>query len=440
MLALQDCVLLVRVWLGHGCTAPARARARTPRNAADLFARSSNAEHQGVDWAQHKLVCVPLDGERKKKKRVVVASDFPALPSDSSSLVKRHLDVALWEALKSVVTPHGGTLREAMQAAVMVPAAPVGLYLPDAESYELFAPLVDRLLKDLHGCTEYGGNNSASGDLAAVNLVGFAEAVACRVDVFRNLIGEPFVVRQNAEARAAVERKICAALAALTGDLAGCYYAFDSLPDDKRSALLARELIGPERDATLEAAGLRHAWPLSRGVFLAASNAFVVVVNEEDHVRISSQRPDGDVAAAFDLAQRLLAALAGTLDFAASPRLGALTSSPVHVGAGALATVHLSLGSHVWGQRAALRALADQFGVRIRRISFAKADAKPALLAVCNRTSLCFSTLDCASIVCCAARAIIQSCAAADQSPEPDAESAAAAGSAAALSPSESTE
>ena len=106
--------------------------------------------------------------------------------------------------------------------------------------------------------------------------------VSTRVRVGRNVAGFPLGPGVSKEQRKELETKISEALKSFDGELAGKYYALDSLTEEERNQLIADHFLFKEGDRFLEACGLNRDWPDGRGIFHNNDKSFLVWVNEED--------------------------------------------------------------------------------------------------------------------------------------------------------------
>ena len=83
-----------------------------------------------------------------------VISAFEKLQSDAQcqSLLKRCLTNEILDQLKEKRTEsHGSCLRDVIQSGVENLDSGVGVYAPDAEAYDVFAPLFDPIIEMYHG-------------------------------------------------------------------------------------------------------------------------------------------------------------------------------------------------------------------------------------------------------------------------------------------------
>lgn len=158
--------------------------------------------------------------------------------------------------------------------------------------------------------------------------------MSTRVRLARNLADRSFPSRLSEEARRAVADHLRINLEAaelVAGERT--YYDLAKAEAVERQCLVERHLISKEHGETGEA----------RGVLLSHDETLSVMVNEEDHLRIQVLRSGFQVDSAWTQIDRFDEALAATMDFAFSTRLGYLTACPTNVGTGLRVSVMLHL-------------------------------------------------------------------------------------------------
>lgn len=111
------------------------------------------------------------------------------------------------------------------------------------------------------------------------------------------------------------------------------YFKLADLDDTDRRFLVERHLISP----------LLAQRPASRGVVVGERETLVMMVNEEDHLRLASLLPGLRLREAHGCADRLDDGLSATLDFAFRDDLGYITACPTNLGTAMRASclVHL---------------------------------------------------------------------------------------------------
>lgn len=166
--------------------------------------------------------------------------------------------------------------------------------------------------------------------------------LSTRIRFARNVAGRPFPQRAEPTLRAEILRDILEStqnLEPLDGDL--------RLPLEPLGAL-ERRLLGERQ---LLSQDLVES-PRYRAVVIGADESLSFMVNEEDHLRIQALQSGYDLKAAFQLAEKLEAALAQRVDFAFSPTFGFLTACPTNAGTGMRASVLMHLPGLVYGKKA----------------------------------------------------------------------------------------
>ena len=155
--------------------------------------------------------------------------------------------------------------------------------------------------------------------------------LSTRVRLARNLRA-PFPSHQSpAGLKRVLELSFAAARAAGLKDAA--FFKFSDLDETDRAFLVERHLAS---------ASLAQR-PAQRGVIVGERESLVVMVNEEDHLRLAALLPGQQLRQAHAAADRLDDGLSASLDFAFRDDLGYLTACPTNMGTGMRASclVHL---------------------------------------------------------------------------------------------------
>ncbi len=282
------------------------------------------------------------------------------------SLLAKHLTPEVWQELKDKQTRYGVRLVDVMASGLAYPESSIGVYAGDAESYTLFAPLLDPIIADYHG---FGPGEEHVSDLDPAHLnvsnpdVSGRYVISTRIRVARNLCCFPLGPALDKRERRIVEATVVRALEELPGELAGRYYPLYEMDDATKQRLIADHFLFKEGDRFLEAAGLNRDWPDARGIFHNPDKTFLVWVNEEDQLRIISMQPGADLQQVFARLARALGELEKRLRFEFSPRLGYITSCPSNLGTAMRASVHVRLAS-LPPER--IRAIAAEYDLQAR--------------------------------------------------------------------------
>ena len=157
--------------------------------------------------------------------------------------------------------------------------------------------------------------------------------ISSRVRLARNLAGQPFLSKASASQRTRIERTLFEAISASDFGKETFYVDIDKSDPLDRQFLVERHLISRQH---AEGEG-------SRGVAIATSETFALMINEEDHLRIQVLRHGLNLDDAWEQTTRVDAALEALVNFAFHKRYGYLTACPTNVGTAVRVSVMLHL-------------------------------------------------------------------------------------------------
>lgn len=311
------------------------------------------------------------------------------------SLLAKFLTPEVQVQLASVSTRAGFTLDNVIRSGVENPDSSVGVYAPDAEAYEAFAPLFSPIIEAYHG---HKKTDTHRRDLNVSNLKvenldpSGTRIVSTRVRVGRNLEGYPLAPGISREERNEVERRVVDALSTLTGDLAGEYYPIAGMKEEVRAKLVADHFLFKQGDRFLESAGANRNWPEGRGIFHSADKQFLVWVNEEDQMRIISMEMGADLKSVFDRLSRAVTALEKKLKFAYSERLGYLSSCPTNLGTVMRGSFMMKLPK--LSQQANFKSICAEMGLSVRGVDGEHSESKGGMYDISNKRRLGISEVE----------------------------------------------
>jgi creatine kinase/arginine kinase len=266
-------------------------------------------------------------------------------------------------------TTSGFTLDDVIRSGVVHPDSGVGCYAPDAESYKMFAPFFNQIVKLYHGYDPTTQKHTK--DLDASKLFGLKplndeRVISTRIRCGRNLAGVPFAPGISREQRDQVEVKVRTALSFFKNDLAGRYFPLTGMPADVQKQMIEDHFLFKEGDKYLEAAGCNRDWPHGRGIYYNGAKTALVWVNEEDELRIISMQKGSGFLETFSRFALMVNTLEQHLEFAFDPSLGYLSSCPTNLGTAMRASVHVKLPKLLASGR--LNDLGKKYGLSIRGI------------------------------------------------------------------------
>ncbi len=205
--------------------------------------------------------------------------------------------------------------------------------------------------------------------------------VSSSVRLARNLAEYDFMDRiSNDDAMRLVEQ-----VRSLTPELAGreCteYYScnVNRLPENEKDSLVEMSSI------TRELAGKKQA----SGLIISEDESISIMINEDDHIRISAISPGNNMRSAFADANRIDDFFDSRLRYAFSDRYGYLTTSTADVGTGMKATYVLSLPAlTISGKLNAIRDEAAKCGAVFRDVISEDGKNLGYLYSVSNQKTL----------------------------------------------------
>lgn len=309
------------------------------------------------------------------------------------SLMKKHLTDEVYAELKNLKTKSGYTLAMAINSGVQNEDSGIGIYAGDEESYELFSPIFDPIIKEYHGFSKSGKHKTS---LHAEELrdadIGDEYIVSTRVRVGRNLSGFPLGTNISKEQRDEVQNRIVEALKALT--CKGKYYSLETMSEEDRELLVKEHFLFKEGDRFLEAAGLNRDWPSGRGIYHNEEKTFLVWVNEEDQLRIISMDRGGNIKEVFARLAYFLKELESKLDFAYNQHLGFITSCPTNLGTAMRASVHIKL-PNLSADMKKFEQITDRYHLQIRGIHGEHSKSEEGIFDISNKRRLGVSEVEC---------------------------------------------
>lgn len=289
--------------------------------------------------------------------------------TDCKSLVKKYLIKEVFDKLKDKKTSLGATLLDVIQSGVENLDSGVGIYAPDADSYNVFADLFNPIIDDYHGGFKATDKHPATdfGDMnTIVNVDPTGEfVVSTRVRCGRSLKGYSFNPCLTEANYKEMEDKVSSTLGGMEGELKGTYYPLTGMDKATQQKLIDDHFLFKEGDRFLQAANACRYWPTGRGIFHNDAKTFLVWVNEEDHLRIISMQKGGDLKAVYQRLVNAVNIIESKLPFSRDDRLGFLTFCPTNLGTTIRASVHIALPKLAKDKKV-LEDIASKFNLQVR--------------------------------------------------------------------------
>jgi len=243
------------------------------------------------------------------------------------SILKKHLNFELLNKLKDGKTGYNTTLIDVIQSGMKNLDSILGIYAPDAESYEVFDSLMVPVISVYHLA---GGVHPAQ-DWGKVSDIGkFNDQVlSIKLQASRSLTGFPFNSKMSEKDLYDVEKII---RKVVTKEFEGKYYSLQHMDQKTMKELTDKNLLFAECDRFLKGGGGCSHWPHGRAVFVSSDEKVYMWINEEEHIKIFSVVNNGDLNAVYSRLVNVMTTLEKKLKFVYNEYLGFLTFCPTNLG------------------------------------------------------------------------------------------------------------
>ncbi|HUR59367.1 MAG TPA: protein arginine kinase [Opitutaceae bacterium] len=200
-----------------------------------------------------------------------------------------------------------------------------------------------------------------------------------RVRLARNVAGHSFPGWAKAAQREEVLAACRHALTSTTQLKKSFNLTIGELSDLEKQILVERHLISRELSGAKTGAG----------VVISKDQAFSIMLNEEDHLRIQVLRSGFQLKKAWNAINDLDSAIEENLDYAFSPTLGYLTACPTNLGTGMRGSAMMHLPALVISNQMekVVRAV-NQLGMVVRGLFGEGSDASGSIFQISNQTTL----------------------------------------------------
>lgn len=206
-----------------------------------------------------------------------------------------------------------------------------------------------------------------------------AVVLMTRIRLARNLARQPFPGWAKDPQRREVLGVCLQAVAALPQMKRGLAVTVADLSDAEKQILVERHLIS--RELGQHAAGA--------GVVISRDQSCVVMINEEDHLRIQVLRAGFQFKKVWNTINSLDTELEEHLDYAFHARLGYLTACPTNLGTAIRASTMMHLPALVIsGQMEKVVRAVNQLGMAVRGLFGEGSDASGSIFQISNQTTL----------------------------------------------------
>ncbi len=204
-------------------------------------------------------------------------------------------------------------------------------------------------------------------------------AISSRIRLARNLEGYPFPGRAKPAQRAELRARVLEVLEAEPHFAGGLRVCMEEVGEQAARMLFERSLISKE-----------HAEDAAEGgVAVSPDSQDVILINEEDHLRMQVIRPGLSLEAAWDEMKEVDDAIEAVLPCAYSGKYGYLTCCPTNTGTGMRAGVMLHLpGLALLDEMGPVMRSMAKMGLAVRGVGGEGSEADGYLYQVSNQMTL----------------------------------------------------
>ena len=248
----------------------------------------------------------------------------------------------------------GFSFKEACFAGCACPEEQVrpGIYAGSADSYKVFKPLFNEVIRHTQSINLETGNHEDSGGSTIMNTTNTIEVPeftdaekdmikGSSIRATRNLVGFPFPPAMFELNRMKVEKKLMKYFESLETAFDGEFASAAGYKDISSAAGLFPEWA--DLSEYQKAGGLGKDWPNNRGLLTQASSELGIMVNGEDHVTVSYSKKGQCLDEIYQKVYKLLRHMEDNLNFQYDKKLGYLSSCPSNLGAGITASLKVKL-------------------------------------------------------------------------------------------------
>lgn len=206
-----------------------------------------------------------------------------------------------------------------------------------------------------------------------------AVVLMTRIRLARNLADHPFPGWAKEGQRLEIRDRCMQAVAALSQMKRGLAIPVENLDELQKQILVERHLISRELCQAKSGAG----------IVISKDQSCVVMVNEEDHLRIQVLRAGFQFKKVWNTINSVDTALEEYMDFAFSPQLGYLSACPTNLGTAIRASAMMHLPALVIsGQMEKVVRAVNQLGMAVRGLFGEGSDASGSIFQISNQTTL----------------------------------------------------
>lgn len=280
---------------------------------------------------------------------ISLATGFMDLEQDDSckSLLKKCMTREIFNSINELKTPLGATLLDCIQSGLENRDSHIGIYSADPEAYNVFSDLFDPVIEEYHmGFAKDAVHPELNwGDPATLpNLDPEGKYIlSTRIRCARSVEGFPLVAKMAEQQFRDIMGQVQTVLENLEGEYRGPFCPLLSMSKEVQDLLIQDHFMFDTTDRFLQAARASRFWPQGRAIYHSEDKTFLVWVNEEDHLRLISMQPGGDIGMVYQRLINGVETISENIKFVRHSRLGYITFCPSNLGTTIRASVLIKL-------------------------------------------------------------------------------------------------
>lgn len=307
------------------------------------------------------------------------------------SLLKKHLTREMLDDMRTKTTSFGSTLYDCIRSGLENLDSSIGIYAADPECYDIFGEIFNPIINEYHiGFTDE--MNHPEADYGKPDSFGDLDPekkyiVSLRVRCGRSFDGFPFNPKMSEVQYTELMGQVKEILESMDDDFKGTFHSLAEMDDEEKNQLIADHYLFKDDDRFLRSAGALNHWPIGRAIFLNESKTFIVWISEEDHLRIISMQPGGNLGEVYGRFVQGMEFLSERLQFLRHPRFGWLTFCPTNLGTAIRASVHIKLPK-LSQDVEKLNEIAAEFNLQVRGTHGEHTDSEEGIFDISNKRRL----------------------------------------------------
>lgn len=313
------------------------------------------------------------------------------------SLLKQCMTRDIFNSIKELKTPLGSTLLDCIQSGLENRDSHVGIYAADPEAYNVFADLFDPIIEEYHmGFGKDAVHPELNwGDPATLTNLDQSNkyVLSTRIRCARSIEGYPLVGKMAEQQFRDIMAQVQTVVENLEDEYRGPFCPLLGMSKEVQDLMIQDHFLFEPSDRYLQAARASRFWPQGRAIYHSEDKTFLVWVNEEDHMRIISMQPGGDIGTVYQRLKNGVDTIGENIKFVRHSRLGYITFCPSNLGTTIRASVLIKL-PQLGADCTKLQETAAKYNLQVRGTKGENSEAADFVYDISNKRRLGLNEFD----------------------------------------------